>query len=773
MAPRVAASLPRLLYRHHALILKASVSLFLAVVLFLAVDPLQWRQGEEPPLDFSHCPAHATPSSNPPPRPSSARFAYTTLITSPSYVMSALVWCTALRLTGTPHHIVLMTAMDDPFFNLPILHRHFDLILPVPLVPSKYGAKHFAKLQAWRMEQYEKVVFMDVDAMALGSLDFMFEREEPTGVPSYFTEAFNSGMFVLKPSQATFTSLVAKIDVLGSTDNADQGYLNRYWPGFANMSTAHRLPYRFNAMLLYPRNYPPPRWYDVDRAHEIMGPVMVAHLGGPWGKPAGMGSNRPVPGPNGCHWCFVNGEQPYAVWLRIWYNVSRALYDNCWYPLDAGGGGASGEGGSGGGGGERGEERGEEGEEGEERVLLRSSSSTGFSLTAGLLNAADYESEEPGKKPRAAEWVRPSMTESAVEGPGGAELGHTSGSSGSSGSGGRMVVATVVSARNHHAAVPWAMSYNKHHPPGPSRVPSLLLVLPSVPSSHRKLLEPLFDHVRVVLSVGRAGQEGKEEGQDESHQEEKEEGEEEAEEMSVLQVWSQTDFDRVLYVDVLSLFATNIQLVFSEFQPFAAPPLRFPPDMFSTRVMLLRPNQDVLSRMLQTRLERASSGSRGSGGNGSGGNGSNTEYLDLFLNAYYGTWFYESPQHRMPYAYAVNLRYNQRLRQYQPHPRIVTFDGDSPMHMDVRVWADPTGGSRVNFGRVWHGYWQEGLGRWPRLRSLQAKRASTPLQEQSSSARTCFPPSPAPPSARPLAHLLICTDGLRPGREANLPASPP
>ncbi|CAI7888367.1 unnamed protein product [Closterium sp. NIES-53] len=794
MTRRIAASLPRLLYRHHALILKASVSLFLAVVLFLAVDPLQWRQREEPPLDLSHCPAHAT-LADPPPRPSSARFAYTTLITSPSYVMSALVWCTALRLTGTPHHIVLMTAMDGPF-SLPILHHHFDLILPVPLVPSKYGAKHFAKLQAWRMEQYEKVVFMDVDALALGNLNFLFEREEPTGVPSYSTEAFNCGMLVLKPSQsylpepllrmlgppscaqpppspfrpslllhatstspvakidmlgptdnadqgylncfsecsnltpscahlypfpppqqATFTSLVAKIDVLGSTDNADQGYLNRYWPGFANMTTSHRLPYRFNAMLLYPRNYPPPRWYDVDRAHEIMGPVMVAHLGGPWGKPAGMGSNRPVPGPNGCHWCFVNGEQPYAVWLKIWYNVSRALYNNCWFPLDAGGGVASGDGGSSGGGGERGEERGEEQGEGPgrgERLLLRSSSSsTGFSLTAGLPNAADYEAAEPGKKPRAAEWVRPSMTESAVEGPGGAESAATSGSSGG---GGRLVVATVVSARNQHAAVPWAMSYNKHHPPGPSRVPSLVLVLPSVPSSHRQLLEPLCDHVRSVPSVGRAGREDTEEGQEteENKAQDEDEEEEEEAEMSVLQVWNQTDFDQVLYVDVLSLFATNIHLVFSDFQPFAAPPLRFPPDMFSTRVMLLRPNQEVLSRMLQTRQDRASSGS--------GGNGSSTEYLDLFLNAYYGTWFYESPQHRMPYAYAVNLRYNQRLRQYHPHPRIVTFDGDSPLHMDVRVWADPTGGSSINYGRVWHGYWQEGLGRWPRLRSLQAKR---------------------------------------------------
>ncbi|CAI5467430.1 unnamed protein product [Closterium sp. Yama58-4] len=530
----------------------------------------------------------------------------------------------------------------------------------------------------------------------------------------------------LHPSkQRTFKSLVAKIDILGSTDNADQGYLNRFWPGFANMSSSHRLPYRFNAMLIYPRNYP-----------LRPGTTSTEHMKSWdrlwWRIWAGPGVSR----------------LPYAVWLRIWYNVSRALYDNCWFPLDAGGGGVSGgEGGSGGGGGEgggergedRGEQRGEEQGEGpgrEERVLLRSSSSSGsssgFSLTAGLPNAADYEAEEPGKKPRAAEWVRPSMTESAVEGPGetATETGGTSGSgsgSGSSGRGNRMVVATVVSARNHHAAVPWAMSYNKHHPPSPSRVPSLLLVLPSVPSSHRKLLEPLFDHVRVVPPVGRAGRDDKEEGQEEGQEKGEDKGQEEEEEgeMSVLQVWNQTDFDRVLYVDVLSLFATNIQLVFSDFQPFAAPPLRFPPDMFSTRVMLLRPNQEVLSRMLQVRQDRASIGSGGSGGsrgNGSGGNGSSTEYLDLFLNAYYGTWFYESPQHRMPYAYAVNLRYNQRLRQYHPHPRIVTFDGDSPLHMDVRVWADPTGGSSVNYGRVWHGYWKEGLVRWPRLRSLQVKR---------------------------------------------------
>ncbi|GJP44311.1 hypothetical protein CLOM_g3682 [Closterium sp. NIES-68] len=592
-------------------------------------------------------------------RPTSARFAYVTLITSPSYVMAALVWCTALRLTGTQQHLVLMTAMDAPL-TVPALHEHFDLVLPVPLVPSKYGAKHFAKLQAWRLEQYEKVVFLDVDALALCNLDHLFQRDEPTGAPSYFTEAFNSGMLVLQPSQATFSSLVAKIDVLGSTDYADQGYLNRFWPGFANMSVAHRLPYRYNAMVLYPRNYPPPPWYDVERAHEVLGPLMVVHLGGPWGKPAGMGANRPVHGPNGCHWCFATGQQPYAVWLRLWYNVSLALYDNCWHLLPVGESAAS----AVGGGGQEGAQGGEEGGEG--------ALGNGFSLTAGLPNAADYEREGPGKEPRAAGWVRGSMTESAVAvAPGGV-----------SGSGGRVAVATVVGEHNQHAAVVWVLSYNKHHPPGPSRLPTLLLVLATVPLAQRQLLAPLFDRVHVVEPLGHPGGD--------------------SEQLSVLQVWNETDYERLLYVDALSLFTANCHDAVSAFHPFAAPPLRFPPDMFSTRVMLLQPDRDVLAHMLHELVQRAN----------------RFDFLDVFLNAYYGTWFYEAPQHRMPYAYAVNLRYNQRLRQYHPHPRIVTFDGDSPLRMDVRVWEDPTGGP--NYGHVWHGYWQDALTRWPLLRSLQA-----------------------------------------------------
>ncbi|GJP66969.1 hypothetical protein CLOP_g23831 [Closterium sp. NIES-67] len=206
-----------------------------------------------------------------------------------------------------------------------------------------------------------------------------------------------------------------------------------------------------------------------------------------------------------------------------------------------------------------------------------------------------------------------------------------------------------------------------------TRHDTLVLALSSVPKPSLANLRRLFTHVRVVDPI--SVREGR--GMREL-----------LEEFAVLHLWNQTDFQRIVYVDPLSLFKDNCNHMFGVFRPFAAPPLRFPPDLFSTRVMLIQPQSATLHHMVSA-IESAPLRPL------------QTAYLDLFLNAYYGTWYRESTLHRMPYEYGLNLWMRQRLHQYYPHPRIVNFDGQSPLDTeDLDNWRD-FDKRKGNMGQEW------------------------------------------------------------------------
>ena len=77
----------------------------------------------------------------------------------------------------------------------------------------------FSKLQAWRLEEYSKCVFLDADTLVLTNVDDLFEREELSAAPDIgWPDLFNTGVFVFKPSYETFCSLVELAKTEGSYD---------------------------------------------------------------------------------------------------------------------------------------------------------------------------------------------------------------------------------------------------------------------------------------------------------------------------------------------------------------------------------------------------------------------------------------------------------------------------------------------------------------------------------------------------------------------------
>ncbi|GJP66970.1 hypothetical protein CLOP_g23831 [Closterium sp. NIES-67] len=680
----------------------------------------------------------------------SPSFAYVTLITGKKLVASAIVFAQALRATRTPHHLVLMIADGGEMSTVPPqLHLFFDAVIRVDWIPNPYKAIYFTKFHIWRMVEFAKVVYLDVDTLPLANVDHLFERPEITGAPGFFlVNQFNAGIMVVKPSLATYDALLRTIDVIGSVDRGDQGFLNAVFSNFANQTAAHRLDYRYNAMLSYPDQYPPPPWYDAENAHETLGPLMILHYGGPWGKPAGFGEIKPVSGPNGCtHRCWVKGRQPVTRWLAMWHDLSQALFENCWRPLERGKAeevlvnglpnkgdyewvrvaghstgllgeeaqrrnAQGGEKGEGEGEGERiGERNGEEkGAKVQAVVEVQLASMWSRPALAAGIDVGVVDEEMDAAAAAAAEGAEGAADSvDGAAGDGGAAAAAAAAAEVAARRARKMVFATVVGPGNVEHAYAWAMSYDKYHDPSQlqqqqqaqrrqiiesssssgggssmaaqqlddllllTRHDTLVLALSSVPKPSLANLRRLFTHVRVVDPI--SVREGR--GMREL-----------LEEFAVLHLWNQTDFQRIVYVDPLSLFKDNCNHMFGVFRPFAAPPLRFPPDLFSTRVMLIQPQSATLHHMVSA-IESAPLRPL------------QTAYLDLFLNAYYGTWYRESTLHRMPYEYGLNLWMRQRLHQYYPHPRIVNFDGQSPLDTeDLDNWRD-FDKRKGNMGQEW------------------------------------------------------------------------
>lgn len=77
----------------------------------------------------------------------------------------------------------------------------------------------FSKLHIWRLIQFQKGVFLDADTLVLSNVDTLFDYEELSAAPDVgWPDIFNSGVFVFRPSLATFQKLVDIAKWQGSFD---------------------------------------------------------------------------------------------------------------------------------------------------------------------------------------------------------------------------------------------------------------------------------------------------------------------------------------------------------------------------------------------------------------------------------------------------------------------------------------------------------------------------------------------------------------------------
>jgi Glycosyl transferase family 8 len=100
----------------------------------------------------------------------------------------------------------------------------------------------FTKIELWRQTQFDRIVYLDCDVLALRapdellSLDVNFAAAPDVGWP----DCFNSGVMVLRPNMQDYYSLRALAERGISFDGADQGLFNM------NFKNWHRLSFIYN-----------------------------------------------------------------------------------------------------------------------------------------------------------------------------------------------------------------------------------------------------------------------------------------------------------------------------------------------------------------------------------------------------------------------------------------------------------------------------------------------------------------------------------------------
>lgn len=210
-------------------------------------------------------------------RAARGRHAYVTLVTNGAYVKGAVALVRSLVLTATEADLVVLhtgavtaeelaevEALGARLIRAELLpasdafnHRHArrKLHADAPFSKGRKPAFHtpldnFVKLRLWQMEEYERCVFIDADAIVLRSMDRLFGYPEFSAAPNVYEtladfHRLNSGVFVARPSAATYADMLEQLD---QPDvfwrRTDQTFLQAYFPDW------HGLPVFFN-MLQY------------------------------------------------------------------------------------------------------------------------------------------------------------------------------------------------------------------------------------------------------------------------------------------------------------------------------------------------------------------------------------------------------------------------------------------------------------------------------------------------------------------------------------------
>lgn len=210
-------------------------------------------------------------------RPAGARNAYVSLVTNRDYVLGATALLRSLRRTNTEADLVVLYTPgvdDEDLVALKAFEPRLGRCDRLPTsgdfnerhekgrlhraAPFTKGGKpvfhtpldNFVKLRLWQLAEYDRVVFIDADALVLQNCDRLFEYPQFCAAPNVYEgladfHRLNSGVFTARPSLETYENMLTALDRPDAFwRRTDQTFLENHFPDW------HGLPVFYN-MLQY------------------------------------------------------------------------------------------------------------------------------------------------------------------------------------------------------------------------------------------------------------------------------------------------------------------------------------------------------------------------------------------------------------------------------------------------------------------------------------------------------------------------------------------
>ncbi|XP_076885843.1 putative UDP-glucuronate:xylan alpha-glucuronosyltransferase 4 [Bidens hawaiensis] len=194
-------------------------------------DFKMYVRDEDPLSNMSQSTRHAYKS----------REAYVTVLhSSEKYFCGAIALAQSIRKTNSTKDLVLLAdqsispksiqGLIDAGWKIKFIER----IHSPHAKKDAYNEYNYSKLRIWQITEYDKVMFIDADLIVLRKLDefFKYPQLSTVGNDKYM---FNSGLFLIEPSQCMFSALMGNIFNFGSYNGGDQGFLNEaftWWHRF-------------------------------------------------------------------------------------------------------------------------------------------------------------------------------------------------------------------------------------------------------------------------------------------------------------------------------------------------------------------------------------------------------------------------------------------------------------------------------------------------------------------------------------------------------------
>ncbi|PRW56905.1 phosphoglucomutase PGM3 isoform B [Chlorella sorokiniana] len=155
-----------------------------------------------------------------------ARQAYATLLYGDDFLLGVRVLGQSLRETDTDRNLVVLVTEDVSDSSV------MTLMLDGWKKFPKRFAGVYTKLLIFNLTQYERVVYLDADTIAVRNMDELFLCDGLCGVLRH-SERINTGVMALTPSTELFNAMLDSIATTPSYTGGDQGFLNALFADWA------------------------------------------------------------------------------------------------------------------------------------------------------------------------------------------------------------------------------------------------------------------------------------------------------------------------------------------------------------------------------------------------------------------------------------------------------------------------------------------------------------------------------------------------------------